>query len=61
MKKNSYPLRKIVDTFADEETGALKERLECGHIIGVKKDIYGHTTATKRRCWKCGKETGKET
>jgi hypothetical protein len=30
-----------------------KEKLECGHIVRIKEDIYGQTNAYKRRCRFC--------
>lgn len=47
------PLRQIVETFNDPETGGQRERLECGHVIHRKQDAFGYTTATRRRCPKC--------
>lgn len=47
------PLRKVVDWFNDPETGAEKERLECGHVLNRKQDIYGPTNADRRRCRFC--------
>lgn len=51
------PLRKVIESFNDKETGAMKERLECGHVQNVKQDIYGYTYANKRRCRKCAAES----
>jgi hypothetical protein len=50
------PLRLVVDWFNDPETGAQKERLECGHVITRKQDIYGYTNAVRRRCRHCARE-----
>jgi len=32
---------------------SMRELLECGHVVPIKKDIYGHTVADRRRCKKC--------
>lgn len=50
------PLRAVVALVEVElsaRTRVWRERLECGHIVGIKHDFYGETTARKRRCWKC--------
>jgi hypothetical protein len=49
------PLRKVV-SYHQNEYGADREVLECGHEIGRKEDAYGYTTASRRRCWKCRDE-----
>jgi len=46
------PLRLVVDAYQNEY-GAQVERLECGHVIARKQDIYGYTNAHRRRCRKC--------
>ncbi len=46
------PLRKVADFFRND-CGSEMERLECGHEIHVKQDIYGPTNALRRRCKKC--------
>ena len=54
------PLKKVVREFVIFERVHMlempryREELECGHIIPQKRDIYGYTNATRRRCWKCG-------
>lgn len=70
-ERNIDPLRKIVgiehvpltDIHGNEyvndfgETPQVrKERLECGHLINIKQDIYGETNAYRRRCRDCRKE-----
>ena len=56
------PLRLVVDDFWQEEkfeTFTLRrhvERLECGHIIRVRTDIYGEFYSARRRCGECKKE-----
>ena len=51
-----YPLRKIIGTKPHERlTNISHEVLACGHLAALKNDIYGETTATKRRCRKCAK------
>ena len=67
---NRDPLRKIVDyvweplRLADgtiykdqfgDELRFKKEKLECGHIVSIKKDIFGETNAARRRCRQCAK------
>jgi hypothetical protein len=54
-RRNRHPLRLVVDSFADPATSALKERLECGHVQGVRQDIFGDTNAVRRRCRQCVK------
>jgi hypothetical protein len=58
------PLRKIVGYV--EVVAAIiegkpfmvcREKLECGHLVAEKRDIYGPTNAVRRRCRKC--ELGK--
>lgn len=51
--RGATPLRRIVREFNDPRTGAQREELECGHVIGRKKDLYGHTNAFRRRCAQC--------
>lgn len=46
-----YPLRKVISTYNDGIR--MVELLECGHVIAQKQDMYGHTNAYRRRCWKC--------
>jgi len=41
------PLRSVV------VAGGTHELYECGHVAGVKEDIYGPTNAYKRRCRDC--------
>lgn len=53
MRKPLAPLRKIVGEFTDEKTGARREKLECGHVVNQKQDIYGPTNAYRRRCRHC--------
>lgn len=48
------PLRKVVRCFTTE-AGVERERLECGHVINRKQDIYGPTNAYRRRCRKCAR------
>jgi hypothetical protein len=55
-KKSLWPLRRVTHAVIDERTGALKEKLECGHIIGRKQDIFGYTNAARRRCRYCARE-----
>ena len=50
--KQLGPLRRVVDEFNDDN-GVHRERLECGHVINRKQDIYGHTNAYRRRCRHC--------
>lgn len=57
--KRKYPLRKVVEQFRNKH-GAWMERLECGHEVHEREDIYGPTNAYRRRCSKCGEMT-KET
>ena len=50
-----WPLRKIVEEFS-EQKGLIEiamERLECGHAIRRKSDLFGVTNAYKRRCQQC--------
>lgn len=51
----SGPLRTIVAEGVNEQ-GVHTETLECGHVIRRKKDLFGYTNATRRRCRKCKKE-----
>lgn len=44
------PLRKVVIA------GAIFEKYECGHVAGVKDDIFGSTNAARRRCIQCARE-----
>ncbi len=46
------PLRRIIDEFVNEH-GVECERLECGHVVHRKQDIYGPTNAYRRRCRHC--------
>lgn len=48
---NPSPLRKVIESFWSE--GRMRERLECGHVIGRKEDRMGPTNAVRRRCFKC--------
>lgn len=55
-----YPLRKIIEVvrIPGEKFGwpdVFKERLECGHIVRIKQDIYGPTNAYRRRCRECAR------
>lgn len=47
------PLRRVIETNMRDD-GTLREVLECGHVQGVKRDIFGYTSAARRRCRKCG-------
>lgn len=60
---NTYPLRKIVGyeshdvSLTPGQPMFLEhEKLECGHLVLPKQDIFGETNATRRRCRKCRKE-----
>ena len=51
------PLRRVIETFS-KPVGSMggvvwRERLECGHEVSVKQDIYGETNAARRRCKQC--------
>lgn len=50
---NKYPLRKVIGYVDVDGNGWIKEKLECGHIVGIKQDIYGATNAYRRRCKQC--------
>ena len=55
------PLRKIVDRVWVESglmmygkpLMVMRDKLECGHLVAAKQDIYGPTNAYRRRCRKC--------
>lgn len=51
--KKSYPLRRVVETWVDSETGVEWERLECGHELRRRQDAYGPTRPDRRRCRFC--------
>lgn len=50
------PLRAIV-SYVDVEIAPgvtqQRERLECGHVVRIKRDIIGETNAYRRRCKAC--------
>ena len=46
------PLRAVIAEFT-EDNGIQRERLECGHVINRKQDVFGHTNAYRRRCRYC--------
>lgn len=50
--RNQYPLRKVVG-YGLNEHGGETEKLECGHEIPRRNDIYGPTNAYRRRCHLC--------
>ena len=59
------PLRRIVREFTETiENGdgcraqLPREKLECGHVVAVRQDIYGPTNAYRRRCRRCGDQAG---
>lgn len=54
-RRNTGPLRKVVGHVHVEFCGVLvwRERLECGHLVPTRRDIYGPTNAEHRRCRKC--------
>ena len=49
------PLRKIVEWGVGEYGN--KERLECGHEIVQRYDLFGATYPISRRCLKCLEKT----
>ena len=62
---NKGPLRKVIDEFTThhQDTMGVKhqrywERLECGHVVRVKTDMFGETNAYKRRCKQCLEQKG---
>ena len=65
MKTNTHPLRKVIgrETHKIEGTHAeaTYERLECGHLVLPKQDIYGETNAVRRRCRFCGRRAAGDT
>ncbi len=55
-RKAGWPLRRVLGVV--EETmpsgvGLLRERLECGHVVPIREDIFGRTNAYRRRCRRC--------
>lgn len=54
-KSYKYPLRRIIGARRTSE-GLTRELLECGHEIPEKSDLYGPTTAQRRRCRHCYRE-----
>lgn len=50
--RNRYPLRRVVG-YGLGEYGEEVERLECGHIVRRRCDIFGPTNAVRRRCRWC--------
>ena len=65
MKKQLAPLKQVTRNVEREIKDARgfviasvwEEELECGHIVGIKQDIYGKMNAYRRRCSKCLKNT----
>lgn len=57
---NRDPLRRVVRTVADPESGFPREELECGHLIVPPRDFIGETIAARRRCWRCARENEKK-
>lgn len=71
--RTGWKMRKVVEKFGrkSRHTDVLlpSERLECGHVIPDKDEIYGNETAVAinivlremmgelpmRRCWECGR------
>jgi len=61
MEGKRGPLRRVVETVlvttGDGVDGlpvrVWRERLECGHLQGIKTDLFGQTTAARRRCRQC--------
>lgn len=43
----------IVGPITGEVTVVQRELLECGHVVRIKRDIFGETNASRRRCRKC--------
>lgn len=48
-------MRNVVDGFTDGRTGISYDVLECGHVIRVRKDLWGtaEVNSERRRCRKC--------
>lgn len=63
LKELHGPLRKVVRFYMKKLEGFKTEfpyeLLECGHEIMQKRDIYGYTNASSRRCHKCRDEGGR--
>lgn len=57
MKKPRTKLRRVIDWGGISIKGHVLpiwyELLECGHIIRTPTDIFGETSADRRRCRKC--------
>jgi len=48
------PLRKVVGFGPmPSHPAVLVEFLSCGHFIMPRRDLFGETHASRRRCWKC--------
>jgi hypothetical protein len=50
------PLRKVVGYGPHPNRSlVMVEFLECGHYMLPRRDMFGETLATRRRCRKCGR------
>jgi hypothetical protein len=59
MKTRKGPLRSILGYRQNPKfphLDMIQEVLECGHCVSIRRDIYGETTADKRRCGKCDRK-----
>lgn len=53
---NRYPLRRVINEFAEFEPGVPAFELECGHKLHPPHDITGPRYPGRMRCFQCFKE-----